>query len=277
MEEVNNSNLEIIDPFVFGIPQPLEENPNELCDEPIFENNRNDLSSNQMSIKDLLSKKFPDPNWLVPNMISAGIVNLSGRPKVGKSFLALQLAGAKATGGIFLGKELKKGKVLYIDLENSPARMQRRAKKMGISEDANLIFSFEKIILDNNGLKKLKLDIEKNKWDCVIIDTFPRALSIAFDQMKPEQMSSLIGELQDIALNNNMTIILIDHHRKSSREKGETFEFPIDDILGTTGKSAPLDTVIGLYRNGKNPKLIIIGRDIDDLELPLMWDKDSTT
>jgi hypothetical protein len=257
------------------IPNPPDDPPDDPPSTSKPEISKTNTISNQMTIKDLLSRKFPEPNWLVPNMIVAGIVNLSGRPKAGKSFFALQLAGAKATGGYFLEKQLTMGKVLYIDLENSPARMQRRARTMGISANANLFFSFDKLILDKSGLEKLEKDVEINAWSCVIIDTFSRALKVGADQMKPGEMSDLVGKLQEIALSHNMTIILIDHHRKISRDKNDETDNPVEDILGTTGKTAPLDTAIGLYSNAKEKKLMITGRDIEELVIFLNWNKES--
>ncbi len=48
---------------------------------------------------ELSDAEFPDPVWLVPGLIPVGLVVLAGRPKLGKSWMALQLAGAVASGG----------------------------------------------------------------------------------------------------------------------------------------------------------------------------------
>ena len=34
---------------------------------------------------------FPDPVWVVPDVIPSGLVTIGGRPKIGKSWLALQI------------------------------------------------------------------------------------------------------------------------------------------------------------------------------------------
>jgi len=223
----------------------------------------------RMTSQELLSIEFPEPNWVVPGLIPVGLINLSGRPKVGKSILMLQLAIAKGDGGLFLGRSITRGRVLYIDLENSESRMQFRAHKLKMTSKTDIQFQFGGLILNNNGIDKLRKDIENDHLGLVIIDTFSRA-SRGFDQMKMGVMTSIVGDLQKIAMSNNMSIILIDHHRKPNEYSGD----PNDDILGTTGKSAPADTVLGLYRNNRDhgATLKIVGRDIDDIKIGLNWD-----
>jgi RecA-family ATPase len=236
-------------------------------------NSQQIMVSTRMTIGELMSLHLPDPNWLVPGMISIGLTNLSGRPKVGKSNLCLQLATAKATGGYFLGRKLEKGRVLYIDLENSQIRMQKRARKMRIPTNADLSIVFSWLPLDKGGLEELDEEIVKGKWDLIIIDTLSRALSIKADQLDMSPMNDIIGRLQSLAMSNNMNIIVIDHHRKGNGFSSD----PVDDILGSTGKSAPLDTILGLYREkrGGTFTLRIVGRDIGDQEINLLWNPET--
>jgi hypothetical protein len=42
--------------------------------------------------RELLGTKFPEPRWIVPDILPEGLTPLAGRPKVGKSWLALQIA-----------------------------------------------------------------------------------------------------------------------------------------------------------------------------------------
>jgi hypothetical protein len=48
---------------------------------------------------ELLATQFPEPRWAVPDLVPVGLSFLAGRPKVGKSWLALQMAIAVGTGG----------------------------------------------------------------------------------------------------------------------------------------------------------------------------------
>ena len=51
------------------------------------------------TLDELLDADFPEPTWTVPDYIPVGLVSLAGRPKIGKSWMALQLAIAKGSGG----------------------------------------------------------------------------------------------------------------------------------------------------------------------------------
>jgi hypothetical protein len=51
----------------------------------------------------LLAERFPEPRWAIPAIVPEGATILAGKPKKGKSFLALAFAVAVATGGYALG------------------------------------------------------------------------------------------------------------------------------------------------------------------------------
>jgi replicative DNA helicase len=56
------------------------------------------------TVSELYDVTLPEPNWAVPGLIPEGLTLLGGRPKVGKSWLALQIAHSISTGGIFFEK-----------------------------------------------------------------------------------------------------------------------------------------------------------------------------
>jgi hypothetical protein len=66
---------------------------------------------------DLLAKSAVQVWLLVANMIQGRKVNLIMGEDGGKSFLALQLAFAKATGGEWLGFKLERGPVIFYTAE----------------------------------------------------------------------------------------------------------------------------------------------------------------
>ena len=51
----------------------------------------------------LMDADFPEPKWAVPGLIAEGLTFIAGAPKVGKSWLALGLGIAVASGGQVLG------------------------------------------------------------------------------------------------------------------------------------------------------------------------------
>jgi hypothetical protein len=71
------------------------------------------------NLKEMLDKYNPASNWLIPQLLrSAGLFILAGEPKVGKSIIGYHLAYAVAISGRFLGKPVRKGRVLYIQIPN---------------------------------------------------------------------------------------------------------------------------------------------------------------
>jgi hypothetical protein len=62
-----------------------------------------------------------EQGWCVIDVLSEGLIILSGKPKIGKSGIIRQLAQSVATGKPWLGKfDTVKGDVLYIALEDTP-------------------------------------------------------------------------------------------------------------------------------------------------------------
>ncbi|WP_261763881.1 AAA family ATPase, partial [Pseudonocardia asaccharolytica] len=72
---------------------------------------------------------FPEPRWAVPGLVCEGVTLLAGPPKVGKSWLSLNLALDIAAGRPALGSiEVEPGPVLYLALEDTPRRLQSRMR-----------------------------------------------------------------------------------------------------------------------------------------------------
>jgi RecA-family ATPase len=70
------------------------------------------------------------PPLIIQNIIPAGLSVLAGAPKRGKSWLALAMGIAVATGSDFLGMGTRKGDVLYMDLESRQYRVQDRLQQL---------------------------------------------------------------------------------------------------------------------------------------------------
>ena len=84
-----------------------------------------------MTAAALQRQTFPPIKYVVPELIPEGLSILAGRPKLGKSWMALDICIAVAAGRICLGeKKPVQGDVLYCALEDNPRRMQRRIDKL---------------------------------------------------------------------------------------------------------------------------------------------------
>ena len=79
------------------------------------------------STNDIMAATYDPIKWVVPGYISEGFLVLAGRQKLGKTWLAIDMALAVATGGAAIGSIMcEQGDVLYIDMENGPRRIQGR-------------------------------------------------------------------------------------------------------------------------------------------------------
>ena len=78
-----------------------------------------------------MNSEWPEPEYIVPNILPVGLTILAGAPKIGKSWLTLQIAHAVATGGHTFGTQVEQGLVLYLALEDNPTRLDQRMTRQG--------------------------------------------------------------------------------------------------------------------------------------------------
>lgn len=226
-----------------------------------------DLNKTEWTADELLAVEFPEPKTVIRDILPEGLAILAGRPKLGKSWLALQWARSVGAGGMAFGRKVKKGKVLYLALEDHPRRLQNRQKKQGWQRGANVTFVTSWKDLLDGGLDELRTRLERESYTLVVIDTLSRA--IRFDQNEVDRATSVLAPLQKLALEHGCCILLIDHHKKSAFSVDDV----IDEVLGSTGKTAVADVILGLFRErGKTgATLKVTGRDLEDVELVIEW------
>ncbi len=226
---------------------------------------------------DILSEVFPPVPFIIPEYLPPGLAFISGKPKVGKSWLVLQLALSVATGGKSLGKDVRQGRVMYVALEDSKRRLQDRMNKQGWSREAAnqvdfyLFDEFHEEIgaLNAGGGKKLLAHVERQKYALVIVDTFSRAFR--GDQLKTDEMVDAISPIQSHAVNSNYAFLMVDHMPKNTGQGTD----PIAHIYGATGKAGVIDTGWGLYKEqGKHgAKLHVVGRETEEKILLMSFSK----
>lgn len=222
------------------------------------------------STAELLATEFPEPKWAVPGIVPTGLSYLAGRPKVGKSWLALQLAIAAGSGGRVFDEAIPKGKVLYLALEDSERRIKDRAQKQGIAATADITWVTEWPTVSDGGGDKLLAALETGGYTFVVVDTLSRFLGRE-DQQNLAAMTLALGGLQREAMALEAAVLMIDHHRKPGGLGADV----IDDLLGSTGKAAVADALLGLYKQQGRAgvTLAITGRDLEERSLALQFDK----
>lgn len=223
---------------------------------------------------ELLNANFPEPPMIVKGLIPVGLSLLAGKPKTGKSYLALQIAGAAGTGGQVLGIQVEKVPVLYVALEDNTARLKRRIKEQRWPAGADVTFELSWPQLNEGGAEKLDAEISRKGYKLVIIDTLSRAAS--FKQKDVEETTPVMSDLQHVAFNHSAGIFALDHHRKPGFTNVNDV---INDVLGSVGKTAVADCIIGMYRaqGEKRAELKAVGRDQDFTDLTIEMAHDIMT
>jgi hypothetical protein len=79
---------------------------------------------------ELQTTTFPPVSWIVEGLLPEGITLFAGKPKLGKSWLALQIGYGIASGSEVLGRPAEQGSVLYAALEDNNRRLKHRMCKI---------------------------------------------------------------------------------------------------------------------------------------------------
>ena len=217
--------------------------------------------------KDLMTKQFPDDDFLIEGLLSPGLTVVTGASKIGKSWLALQLVTALDQGGSFLGQlKARKCNVLYLALEDTPKRVQRRLKKQDCIE-------FNNSRLETKRMTDLELRclLKDRQYGAVIIDTLQKYKGIS-DLNDYSQTVNGLSTLKDIADGLGIALIVIHHNRKNA----DGDQDHLHSALGSTGINATADCTLTLKRKRGDAKatMLVSGRDIEDASYTLAWDKD---
>jgi hypothetical protein len=231
---------------------------------------------------ELMTLSLPEPRWIVPKILCEGVSLLIGAAKLGKSWLALDLALGVATGTPVLGVAgTQTGRVLLLDLEGNRRRMRQRLTALlgGRAAPCNLHIEFEWPSLHGGGLDKLRGFLDGNPDTClVIIDTLAcvRAGNKSTRSVYDLDYSDLTGLHSLASVRDGLAFVVVHHTRKNRQESAGD---PVQEINGTMGLSASADALIymtkGKASDRYDVKLSVKGRDVPESSLALKQDGSS--
>jgi hypothetical protein len=222
----------------------------------------------------LQTMTFPPLKFILPGLVPEGATLLVSRPKLGKSWLVLDVAIATAAGRFTLGNlRPSPGDVLYLALEDGRRRLQRRITKLlptfSGSWPQGLTIATEWPRADEGGLADIEQWLMVTKSPrLIIVDTLAqfRKLSSGKTQLYPDDYAAISG-LQKLASKHNVAIIIVHHDRKS--EADDVF----DTVSGSLGLTGAADTILIMKRQAGAVTLYVRGRDIEEAEMALQFDK----
>lgn len=221
---------------------------------------------------ELMNTTFPPTRWAVNGLIPTGAILLSGTFKIGKSWMMLQLTDCVSRGKPFLGHETNPGVVLYLALEDGPARIQRRARTMGITLAEN-VYVFNAWLPGNDGLLSLDAWLDAHPVRLIIIDTLSRWHDDFHGSDIWMRDTKRIADLKGIADLHDTTVLIVHHRSKATRDDIHQSVAGTNALQGAADGSLLLDK----KRSENTAKLSILGRDIQEAELALEFMPESCT
>lgn len=221
----------------------------------------------------LLKMEFAELHWTIEDILPAGTMLLFGKPKKGKSYLTLMVAMSVAAGADAFGKKTSGGHVLYLALEDSQRRLQRRliacANVLGLAASdyaGNLSLTTTSKKIDTG------LVSEVRDW----MTAFPETNLIVVDMLKKVNAEAAAAkQLYEIQAETGhaltslcheyptLTILVVHHSRKAESDD------PFDLVSGTTGLSGSYDALAAITDDDSGRTLHVTGRDIEGAEIPL--------
>src|SRR5262252_5201989 len=213
--------------------------------------------------------------WLIEGLWSAlGVGILGGEPKVGKTFLALDLAVSVASGTPCLRRfpTPQAGRVLLFAAEDPPYVVRQRLE--GIAHAAGV--DFETLDIHVITAPTLRLDYKEHqkalqatvaslKPILLVLDPFVRLHAI--DENVASEVAPLLAYLRSLQRCHRTAVALVHHARKgAAHERGG------QALRGSSELHAWGDSNLYLRRNGQNLQLSIEHRaapGADRLQLAL--------
>jgi hypothetical protein len=259
------------------------------------------------TMAELQKRTFKEQKWIIPDVLPTGNILLAARPKMRKTFLALQLALAVCGGRKFLDWKCEQGDVLFLGLEDNERRLKSRIQLMqtldlnppdlsgfrywtgGVDispttgktfisnpeEAARAYAAFPRGEAGVEALDKF-LDVYPNTR-MIVIDTYAHFRDASnnrdvyqrdYDQMMPITKLAARREV----------LVLVVHHEKKGLASQDSGDF-LEDVSGTSGITGAVDGVMsikgkrGVQTENEERKLYLSGRDIPhDFDVDMTFD-----
>ena len=221
---------------------------------------------NSKSCEEIMTTVYKPIEFVIDGLLAQGLYILAGAPKVGKSWLALDMCLSIAKGESVLGQKTLQGTALYLCLEDSYVRIQNRLYEITDVPTENLYFSVMSESIGNGLEEQIEsFKIEHRDLKIVFIDTLQMVRgstdsSYGSDYKELSVLKALADKLE-------ITVIVVHHTRKCKDID------PFNMISGSTGVDGSL-VLIESKRGSRNAKIFCVARDIENTEINLHFDSD---
>lgn len=220
--------------------------------------------------QDLLESPLPSMPWVVEDLVGSGLTLLGGSPKIGKSWLVLQLAYCVSEGIPFLEHATCEAEVLYLCLEDTFSRIQQRLFLLADEAKPTLHFAIVAQKISNGLFGQIDSFLnEKPNTKLVIVDTLQMVRQSSAQSNIYALDYADANALKNFADEHEIAILAVHHTRKGSKQDNV-----FDKISGTNGLMGAADTTLVLDKSnyyGGNATLSVTGRDIEMAEYQLAF------
>jgi len=192
----------------------------------------------------------PQPRGHVEKLIPPNSVFLlAGKPKGGKTFLALEIAEAVALGDRVLGLGTQRGPVCYFSMEDSPWQFKERCAQRGTLERAPELYIYKgrRDVSTPDGAAWLEQKVAHVGPSLIVLDTARQAFGMA-NWNDAAEVTTRLRPLMDLAgrLPNGGSILLVAHANKNPLAEGG------DRISGSNALQSAVDCYMILDKVRRN-------------------------
>ncbi|MCD6420108.1 MAG: DNA repair protein RadA [Synergistetes bacterium] len=168
-------------------------------------------------------------------IVPASVVLLGGEPGIGKSTLALQIAGNMS----------RTYKVLYVSAEETPAQIKKRGQRIGMS-------STELYLMCDGDLDRIVSGVETLSPGFLIIDSIQMITSSNYSSMAGSifQVREIASRITNVSKAKGIASIIIGHITKEGNIAGpKTLEHVVDVVTTLEGDRRG---IYRMFRSSKN-------------------------
>ena len=220
----------------------------------------------------LLYTSLDETEFIIEDILPIGLHIFCGAPKVGKSWLMLDICIKVSKGEEIWNLKTNKCDVLYLALEDTYQRLQKRLFKLTNEIDSNFHISIESNKIANGLTSQLEQTLKKYPdIKLIVIDTLQKVREVGGDKFSYASDYEIVTKLKAFSDKYGICFLVVHHTRKM--ESSDSF----DMISGTNGLLGAADGAFVMQKEKRTDNkavLEVAGRDQQDQKLWLNFNRE---
>lgn len=190
---------------------------------------------------------LPAPTWLVEDHLVDGFNVLFGKPKTGKTFVALSWAMSIGSGHHWHGHKVRQSPVLYVSGEGVGGLDSRKhAWKVasGVTTSQLYVIPYGARLNDRKHVVGIRKDLHSTGAKLLVIDTLARSMAGA-DENSSQDMGMVVQALDWLREKTGCAVLVL-HHPNAAGEnpRGSTALFgAVDMLIRVEGDGSTVDLI----------------------------------